>query len=195
MTDEIDSTTSPAETAVSASHTYSLRMLSYVGGAALLAGVVVASLITAGLMGANAATEIQSLKDSNTSYSTALAGARTSADALQAQINASQAKALDVTAREAAVKKREDAVTALETGINASTIHGDGTFLVNKDIQSGTYKSSGSGSCYWARLRGTGGQLDDIIANNDGDGQAVVTIEPSDVAFKSSGCGSWTKVG
>ncbi len=71
---------------------------------------------------------------------------------------------------------------------------GDGTFIVNKDIAPGTWRSSSSGSCYWERLRGFGGTLHDIIANDNTTGGAVVTIAASDAGFSSSRCGTWTKV-
>lgn len=69
----------------------------------------------------------------------------------------------------------------------------NGTWRIGQDIAPGTYRTAGDGSCYWARLSGTSGDFEDIIANGNTDGPEVVTIEPSDVAFKSSGCGSpWT---
>jgi len=38
----------------------------------------------------------------------------------------------------------------------------------------------GSGKCYWKRLRGFSGTLDDIIANDIATGSTVVTISPGD---------------
>lgn len=77
-----------------------------------------------------------------------------------------------------------------------ATSMGNGTFLVGTDVEPGTYRSDGPlrTSCYWARLSGTGGELDDIIANNLGKGPATVTIKKSDAAFESSGCSRWHKV-
>ena len=48
-----------------------------------------------------------------------------------------------------------------------SSSFGDGTFIVNNDIQPGTYKNSGGDSCYYARLKGFGGTVGDIIANDN----------------------------
>lgn len=48
--------------------------------------------------------------------------------------------------------------------------------------------------CYWERLSGFGGQLEDIIANGNPSGQAIVTIAPTDVAFKSQRCGTWEMI-
>jgi hypothetical protein len=70
---------------------------------------------------------------------------------------------------------------------------GDGTYTVGVDIAPGTYRTVGAPSdCYWARLSGTSGSFDDIIANDFANGWAVVTIAPTDKAFKTDGCGTWT---
>jgi hypothetical protein len=81
-----------------------------------------------------------------------------------------------------------------------STITGDGTFLVGVDVVPGQYRTTvpaSSRNCYWARLSGTSGSFDELIANENtpSGGQAVVTIAASDKAFKTSGCGSWQKIG
>ena len=71
----------------------------------------------------------------------------------------------------------------------------DGTHMVGSDIQAGTYRNDGSSDrCYWARLSGFGGTTADIIANDNPDGQAYVTIDPSDTAFESKRCGRWELV-
>lgn len=71
----------------------------------------------------------------------------------------------------------------------------DGMNLVGTDVAPGTYRSQGA-TCYWERLSGTSGQLTDIIANNMPQGGAVVvTIAPTDVAFKSERCAPWASVG
>lgn len=69
----------------------------------------------------------------------------------------------------------------------------DGMFIVRTDIAPGTYKNSGGSGCYYARLRGFGNTLDDIIANNDVDTSTIVTIASTDKGFQSEGCGTWTK--
>lgn len=71
---------------------------------------------------------------------------------------------------------------------------GDGTYQVGKDIQSGTYRTRvGSPGCYYARLRGFGGTIDDTIANNNTDAPTIVTIAATDKGFTSQNCGTWTK--
>jgi hypothetical protein len=66
--------------------------------------------------------------------------------------------------------------------------------IVGLDIQPGTYASSGNNDCYWARLSGFGGTLDEIITNEFADGQQVVTISASDVGFESTRCNTWTRI-
>jgi hypothetical protein len=72
------------------------------------------------------------------------------------------------------------------------TTFGNGTWRVGKDIQAGTYHTNGGSGCYWERQSGTGGSLDDIIANDNATGPVTVTIDETDAAFKSQGCGTWT---
>jgi hypothetical protein len=77
---------------------------------------------------------------------------------------------------------------------NPTAPFGDGTFLVNKDIAPGTWRSSGGSGCYWERLKGFSGDLGDIIANDNASGSTVVTIGPGDTGFSSARCGTWTKI-
>lgn len=70
---------------------------------------------------------------------------------------------------------------------------GNGTHVIGTDIEPGTYRSSGSGMCYWARLSGFGGELGDIIANGN-NAPEIVTIAATDEAFNSMGCGDWQPV-
>lgn len=75
---------------------------------------------------------------------------------------------------------------------------GEGTQIIGEDIPPGTYRSSGPeggffGSCYWERLAGFSGQLEDIIANEFADYRQVVTIKEGDAGFNSEGCGQWSE--
>ena len=74
-----------------------------------------------------------------------------------------------------------------------STQIGDGEWRVGIDIAPGTYLTTGADSCYWQRSSGFSGTFNDILANDNPRGQAVVTILPSDVGFTSKRCGTWTK--
>jgi hypothetical protein len=71
----------------------------------------------------------------------------------------------------------------------------DGTWSVNDEIAPGTWSTTFDSFCYWSRVSGFGGTLDEIIANELPTDSAVVQIAPTDVGFISSGCGTWTKVG
>jgi hypothetical protein len=76
-----------------------------------------------------------------------------------------------------------------------NTAFGDGTHRVGSGgIAPGTYRSSPTEeNCYWERVSGFGGTLDEIIANNIG-GPEIVTIEATDAGFDSSRCGTWRPV-
>ncbi|TQF69120.1 hypothetical protein FK531_10135 [Rhodococcus spelaei] len=90
--------------------------------------------------------------------------------------------------------QREQALLPKEREAARSTIKGDGIFLVGKDINPGTYRNSGTNGCYWQRSSGTSGDFDEILANGNENGPAVVTIQASDVAFTAKRCGVWTPV-
>lgn len=75
----------------------------------------------------------------------------------------------------------------------SKTTFGDGIYIVGTDITPGTYKNTGEAGCYYARLKGFSGDLGDILANNNTDASAIVTIRSSDKGFDSNGCGTWTK--
>jgi hypothetical protein len=77
-------------------------------------------------------------------------------------------------------------ITSSKTSIPA------GTYIVNTDIQPGTYQAPGGDGCYWARLSGFGGSTDSLIANDNPTGNTVVTVAPSDKGFQSHGCGTFT---
>jgi len=76
------------------------------------------------------------------------------------------------------------------TGPDSTTSDiGDGIHEVNVDIAPGRYQSESSEFCYWARLSD---DSDALISNSIvEDGVSIVDIQPSDVGFESSGCGTW----
>jgi len=101
--------------------------------------------------------------------------------------------------------KVEDTATVQETSAasqpakKADGISGDGTWMIPSDVKPGKYKTtvpSKSFGCYWARLRGTSGELSDIIANGSANAgsQVLITIDATDKAFQSTRCGSWTRI-
>ncbi|APA98212.1 hypothetical protein [Nocardia seriolae] len=70
----------------------------------------------------------------------------------------------------------------------------DSTFKVGVDIQPGVYKTTTAlGVCAWARLSATTpGANATIEAGGAINGTVTVEIKPTDVAFFTSGCGTWT---
>src|SRR5690606_11028225 len=56
----------------------------------------------------------------------------------------------------------------------------DGTHRVNTDIQPGVYRAPGGDRCYWERLSGFRGTLDDILANGYGDVRPIVRTKRGD---------------
>lgn len=77
------------------------------------------------------------------------------------------------------------------------TTFGNGMYLVGTQVEAGTYQAPGGSNCYYERRSDTAADLNGIIANewSPDNSQQIVTIDPSDVAFKTKGCGTWTKIG
>jgi hypothetical protein len=75
-----------------------------------------------------------------------------------------------------------------------SSPFGGGMYLIGSEVAPGTWRNDGTPGCYWARLSGFGHVIDDIIGNNYGDTQQIVTIGSGDTGFESTGCGIWTKI-
>jgi hypothetical protein len=70
-----------------------------------------------------------------------------------------------------------------------------GVYLVGEEIRPGTWESQDAGeTCYWARLSGFSGEIEDINANRFGSTENRVVIEESDVGFESAYCGTWVYV-
>jgi hypothetical protein len=77
-----------------------------------------------------------------------------------------------------------------------ATLDNDGIYVVGDEIAAGTWRSEGSdGTCYWARLSGFDGTLDDVITNEFGGVDDVVEILPEDRGFESSNCAPWVRIG
>ena len=82
--------------------------------------------------------------------------------------------------------------TSSVPGSGGSTID-DGTWQVGTDIQAGTYRAPGGGTCYWEiRTKpDTGdGSIDGIKDNGAGDTSPVVTLASGEW-FKTQSCGTW----
>ncbi len=72
---------------------------------------------------------------------------------------------------------------------------GDGTYLVGNDVQPGTYHTTGGSGCNWQRLSDVSGDYDAVLAWEWPDGQAYVEILPTDRAFTTEDCGTWSRNG
>jgi hypothetical protein len=80
------------------------------------------------------------------------------------------------------------------TGSAGGPISLEGTFIVNTDMAPGLWRAPGGDGCYWERLSGFSGNLDDIIDNEfSTGGQQLVQVLASDKGFSTSGCGTWTR--
>jgi hypothetical protein len=92
--------------------------------------------------------------------------------------------------RQKQLDDREREITSTENQIADNTII-DGIWQVGTDFAPGTYRASGGGLCYWARL----GSADnyDIISNGLGK-NPTVTLNAGEW-FETSDCGDWTLIG
>lgn len=71
-----------------------------------------------------------------------------------------------------------------------------GVWLVGDQVAPGTYRATAGDGCFWERLSGFTGNLEQTIANEfvSGGGQQLVSISPGDVGFSTDDdCGTWTR--
>ena len=71
---------------------------------------------------------------------------------------------------------------------------GDGIYQVGIEIAPGTWRNEASSGCFWSRLSGFSGDIDDTITNEFSDVQQIVTIQASDIGFQSEDCGTWSQI-
>jgi hypothetical protein len=80
----------------------------------------------------------------------------------------------------------------------AESTMGEGTYQIGVDAKPGRYKTQApqdSANCYWERLKDDRGGFDSIIANNNVNPGARVSITVKQGEFfNSHGCGTWTMV-
>jgi hypothetical protein len=70
----------------------------------------------------------------------------------------------------------------------------DGIYEVRRDVQPGNYRTDGpeeGGSCYYARLSGNTGTLDEVLANGNTSGPASLTVNWDDKYVQFSGGCTW----
>jgi hypothetical protein len=99
--------------------------------------------------------------------------------------------------RAATLKRHERALAAAEGRLQASSIDGDGVYVIGKDIKPGIYHTSGSGNpgandCYFATLNST--DTSNIADNNNFDGAETVDVSGA-YAFQTSGPCTWVRTG
>jgi multidrug resistance efflux pump len=101
----------------------------------------------------------------------------------------------EVRSERARLRNLQDKASGVRYLVRHSSIPGTGTFLVNKEINPGTYRAAASPGCYWERESSLGGGIDSIAENDNADGPVIVAIGSADAAFKASGCATFHKVG
>ena len=83
-------------------------------------------------------------------------------------------------------------VPSFKVGTTSSTKIESGQWIVGGEISPGTYRTTAS-DCYYSRLSGFRGDIDDIIANGSTPKNGgIIEISASDLSF-SSRC-SWSKL-
>jgi hypothetical protein len=103
---------------------------------------------------------------------------------------------LEITATDKAISSRCDwaliTVDTIRSGTTTSNKIESGQWIIGGEIAPGTYRTTASG-CYYSRLSGFRGDIDDIIANGSTPTNGgIVEIAASDISF-SSRC-SWSKL-
>lgn len=86
----------------------------------------------------------------------------------------------------------------LSTSAAAVPLDSDGQYLVGRDLAPGLYSANPTSSgCYWATLSSLTGDSGSIIANDylSSPGPVYVQVPATVVAFESSRCGAWQRVG
>jgi len=130
-------------------------------------------------------------------YYARLAGFSGELDEILANDNTNDPAIITIAPTDAGFESRKCATWTqdLSAITDSTTSFEDGTYIVGTDVEPGTYRSSGSSGCYYARLSGFSGGLENLIANDNTDAPAVVEIAPTDAGFESKRCGTWTKIG
>jgi hypothetical protein len=75
-------------------------------------------------------------------------------------------------------------------------IEHDGTYLIGKDVLPGLYLTlgpTGNGMCSWSRLSSIAGrEVSNVVDRGETRDAQYVQIAPTDTAFETHGCQSWT---
>ena len=105
---------------------------------------------------------------------------------------------VDIARSDYAFKSDAECGTWRQTPVSApsSGIIPPGRWLVGRQIPAGNYEINAGSGCYWERLSGFSGNLNDIIANDfiAASGRQIVRISSSDEGFYSDAdCGTWSR--
>lgn len=137
------------------------------------------------------------VSDANAALTTAQNKAATAQKTANAKAAATYRSREQALAQMQQTVKQQQATLKRELGeVQASSISGDGVYVVGKDIKAGTWHTNGSGDtgandCYFATLNST--DTSDIADNNDFDGPETVDVS-SAYAFQIGGPCSWVLV-
>jgi hypothetical protein len=184
---------------------------------AAIAGAVIVALLAGVSIGSTASNNAGALNLAHRNLNTAdrnLAATRVQASTLRAEYSAAKTQARQATgtadarakaayasrnealdARSRSLTRRARAVSTAEGQVQSSTISSDGVYVVGKDIQSGTYHTSGDdgqtdNECYYATLNSS--NTSDISDNNNFDGPETVDVSGA-YAFQISGPCTWIR--
>lgn len=198
--------THPSQSAPSKPHKSPWRWLIYlgIGVVFLFIGVAIGmtdsgGTSTAGAGGASDA-EVAELQDDVDRAISERDEARAERDEAREEATAAHERAeraeAELQEAQAAADEQEAQAEAEEAEAEESgNSFGDGQWIVGEDIQAGVYRNDGNGNyCYWERLSGLSGSLDDVITNGLPQGPVSVEIMETDTAFSTQGCGTWTRV-
>lgn len=93
------------------------------------------------------------------------------------------------------------AITLIGAALLLTACLGPGTYQVSPTLQNGRaaiglWHTVGGDGCYWERLAGFSGSLDDILANDfSPGGPRYVEVRSGDAGFRTSGCYPWVQAG
>ncbi|WP_108719515.1 hypothetical protein [Miniimonas sp. S16] len=137
--------------------------------------------------------ELEIVSGDRDAYRDSVTASEDRAVAAEGRIAEVEEREAAVATAEAAVAAREAAVTGAEQRIAETTIR-EGTWVVGRDVEPGTYATAGEvrSGCYWS-IYVSGTNQDDIVQNDivTGGRPTVTIAEGQD--FTTRGCGSWLK--
>ncbi|HWD83303.1 MAG TPA: hypothetical protein VG497_30595 [Kribbella sp.] len=73
-------------------------------------------------------------------------------------------------------------------------IHGDGTFVVGKQVKAGSYRTAGGPRCRWARLDDLRGLPGSVRDSGPAPTWTQVDLIDGVVGFETHGCAEWVMV-